>query len=165
LAFFRRGDDRPAPAPAPVDAGPPPEERPEVLAEETWKIIRQINAAAGRLPNRATVEARGITDTLRDIIGTSAVRPLDVYTLVALRGIVYDYLPTTLQRFLSLDRALHDVPRPSGKTPVQSLEEQLASLQDAADRVLEAIRAEDVDAVMTQGNFLQTKFTASDLDL
>lgn len=163
MALFRRGSDEPPPPP--VESGPPPEERPEVLAEETWKLIRLINSSAGKLPNGATVEARGVTDTLREIIATSAVRPLDVYTLVALKGIVYDYLPTTLHRFLSLDRSLHDVPRPTGTTPRQSLAEQLASLQDAADRVLEAVRAEDVDALMTQGNFLQTKFTASDLDL
>ena len=28
-----------------------------------------------------------------------------------------------------------------------------------------AVRAQDVDAVMTQGSFLRTKFTGSDLDL
>lgn len=164
MAFFRRSKDE-EPKPAPVDPGPPAEERPEVLGQETWKLIRTINAAAGRLPGSAVVEARGITDTLREIIGTSTVRPLDVYTLVALRGIVYDYLPTTLNTFLSLDPSLVGVPRPNGQTPLQSLDDQLTSLQDAADRVLEATRAQDVDAVMTQGNFLSTKFDRSDLDL
>lgn len=165
MAFFRRDKDEESPPPAPVDPGPPADERPEVLGAETWKLIRLVNASAGRLPGSAVVEARGITDTLRAIIATSAVRPLDVYTLVAVKGIVYDYLPTTLQTFLSLDPSLVDVPRPNGRTPLQSLDDQLASLQDAADRVLEAARAQDVDALMTQGNFLSTKFDRSDLDL
>lgn len=164
MALFRRGREA-EPAPAPVDPGPPADERPEVFADKTWELIRTINHAAGQLPTSAVVEARGVTDTLREIIATSAVRPLDVYTIVALKGIVYDYLPTTLQGFLSLDPSLRDVARPNGQTPLQSLDEQLSSLQDAADRVLEATRAQDVDAVMTQGNFLQTKFSRSDLDL
>ncbi len=164
MALFGRGRKE-EPKPAPVDPGPPAEERPEVLGDETWKLIRYVNESAGRLPGSAVVEARGITDTLREIIATSAVRPLDVYTLVAVKGIVYDYLPTTLQTFLSLEPSLVSVARPNGQTPLQSLDEQLASLQDAADRVLEAARAQDVDALMTQGNFLSTKFHRSDLDL
>jgi hypothetical protein len=165
MALFGRGRKDDAPKPAPVDAGPPPDETPEAFAGRTWDRIRFINASAGRLPTSAVVEARGVTDTLREIIATSAVRPLDVHTVVALKGIVDDYLPTTLQSFLALDPSLVEVVRPNGQTPLQSLDDQLASLQDAADRVLEATRAQDVDAVMTQGNFLQTKFSRSDLDL
>jgi hypothetical protein len=165
MALFGRGRKDDAPKPAPVDPAPPAEDDPHVIGNKIWEQIRFVNASAGQLPTSAVVEARGVTDTLREIVGTSQVRPLDVYTLVALRGIVYDYLPTTLRTYLSLDRSLVDVPRPNGQTPRQSLDEQLASLQDAADRVLEATRAQDVDAVMTQGNFLSTKFSRSDLDL
>ena len=164
MALFGRGREKQAP-PAPRDPGPPPEDTPEAFATRIWDQIRFVNRSAGQLPTSAVVEARGVTDTLREIIGTSAVRPLDVYTVVALRGIVDDYLPTTLQRFLALDPSLRGVAGPNGQTPLQSLDEQLASLQDAADRVLEATRSQDVDAVMTQGNFLQTKFSRSDLDL
>ena len=163
MALFRRKEEeRP---PAPPQEGPPADETPDAFAARTWVLVRRINEAAGQLPTSAVVEARGVTDTLREIVGTSAVRPLDVYTLVALKGIVDDYLPTTINGFLSLDPSLRDVARPNGQTPLQSLDEQLASLQDAADRVLEATRDQDVDAVMTQGNFLQTKFSRSDLDL
>ena len=43
--------------------------------------------------------------------------------------------------------------------------EQLDSLQPSADAVLVAAREQDVDALVSQGNFLRTKFTGSDLDL
>ena len=41
------------------------------------------------------------------------------------------------------------------------------SLANAPDnpRVLAAARSQDADALTTQGNFLRTKFTRSDLDL
>ena len=55
--------------------------------------------------------------------------------------------------------------RPSGRTPADSLLEQIDSLQTAADAILVAARAQDADALMTQGNFLRTKYSGSDLDL
>jgi hypothetical protein len=124
-----------------------------------------INANAGRLPLRAVVDARRITDVLAEIVDTSDVRPLDVYATISVRAAVTDYLPTTIRTFLAVDRDLVDVPRPSGTTPTQSLLEQLAALEGSALAVLEATQAQDVDALMTQGSFLRTKFSGSDLDL
>jgi hypothetical protein len=43
--------------------------------------------------------------------------------------------------------------------------EQLESLQLSADAVLVAAKAQDIDALVSQGNFLRTKFSGSDLDL
>ncbi len=57
------------------------------------------------------------------------------------------------------------MPRPSGRTPTGSLIEQLETLWASATDLLDAIRAQDADAMLTQGSFLRTKFTGSDLDL
>ncbi len=57
------------------------------------------------------------------------------------------------------------MPRPSGRTPVQSLAEQLEALLDAAADLLSATQAQDADALLSQGSFLRTKFSGSDLDL
>jgi hypothetical protein len=158
--WFRKVRDELAPGPVATS-----DETPEALLAATAGHVRFVNRHAGRLPGAAVVEARYVTDLLREIVETSRVRPLDIHTLVAVKGIVYDYLPTTLERYLALDPDVVDVRRPTGSTPRESLVEQLRSLRGAADHVLTASRSQDVDALMTQGSFLATKFTGSDLDL
>ena len=171
MTWFRRarGDDaRPPSAP---DAPPgattalDPDDSPAALRTALLRNIRSINASSGRLPNAAVVSARRVTDTIREIIDTSEVRPLDVYAVISVRATLEDYLPTTLRNYLAVDEALLETPRASGRTPRQSLLEQIAALQSSASAVLEAAQNSDVDALMTQGNFLRTKFSGSDLDL
>ncbi len=162
MAWFRRGEPTPPPPAAPApDAG----DSPEALRSAIATVNRMINASAGRLPLRAVVAARRITDVLAEVVDTSEVRPLDVYATISVRGAVADYLPTTLRTFLAVDKDLVDVQRPSGFTPTESLMEQLDALEGSAVAVLEAAQAQDVDALMTQGSFLRTKFTGSDLQL
>jgi hypothetical protein len=99
------------------------------------------------------------------VIDTSADHDLDIYAVVQINGVVDDYLPTTLRTYLNLDPSLAEQVGPSGRTPRAALIEQLDALQDAADDLLHAAQARDVDALVSQGNFLRTKFTGSDLDL
>ena len=84
---------------------------------------------------------------------------------LGVRGIVDDYLPTTVNAYLAVEAQLHDVPRASGDTPTESLLAQLAALQQSASSTLAATRSHDADALLTQGAFLRTKFSRSDLDL
>jgi hypothetical protein len=111
------------------------------------------------------VVSREITDRVREVIDTATGDHLDVYAVVQIKGIVGDYLPTTLRTYLNLDPRLTDQVGPSGRTPRAALREQLDSLAGAAGDLLRAAREHDVDALVTQGNFLQTKFSRSDLDL
>jgi hypothetical protein len=162
VAWFRRDPAPPPPATVPApDAG----DSPEALRTAIATMTRTINANAGRLPLRAVVAARRVTDVLAEIVDTTDVRPLDVYATISVRGAVTDYLPTTIRTFLAVDKDLVDVPRPSGFTPTESLLEQLEALEGSALAVLEATQAQDVDALMTQGSFLRTKFSGSDLEL
>jgi hypothetical protein len=162
VTLFRRGrrerpsDDSP---PAPSD------DDPAVLLGTLYNLTREINRQSGRLPGQSVVTARLITDIIREVVETSSVRPLDVYALVSVKGIINDYLPTSLAKFLALPESQTHEARPSGLTPAASLQEQLVSLHDAAGSVLVAAQAQDADALMTQGNFLTTKFSRSDLDL
>ncbi|GAB2476391.1 hypothetical protein [Jatrophihabitans fulvus] len=162
----RKDDDGSAAPPAPVDplSGTDPDDSPEKLLARQWELVRFINANAGKLPVDAVVVSRGITDTVREVI-EAADRDLDVYAIVSINGIVGDYLPTTLRTYLALDPALTERPGPTGRTPRAALREQLESLSSAADDLLQATHAHDVDALFTQGNFLRTKFSRSDLDL
>jgi len=165
MVLFRRGHadhEPPAPPPPPItDEG----DSPQALLGSLEDVIAFINHNAGRLPGVAVVNARQLIDTLRETINTSEVRPLDVYATLAVKASASDYLPTTLRSYLAVDSALLDTPRGSGGTPSQSLLEQLDALQLSASATLVAARNQDADALVTQGSFLRTKFTGSDLDL
>lgn len=160
--FFRRGQDEP---PAPTDAAGDEQDAPDKLQQRLWSLVQFVNANAGKLPVDGVVLAREITDTVREVIATSGERELDVYAIVSINGIVSDYLPTTLRAYLALDPAATDRAGPNGHTPRSALREQLESLADAAQEMLQATHAHDVDALFSQGNFLRTKYTRSDLDL
>jgi hypothetical protein len=138
---------------------------PDALRRRLWELVRFVNRNAGRLPIEALALARQVTDRVREVVEISTDRPLDVYAVIQINGIVGDYLPTTLRTYLALDPETVDRPDPAGRTPRAALLDQLAALDRAADDLYAATRAHDVDALFSQGNFLRTKFTGSDLDL
>lgn len=162
MTWFRRGNESPPPPSGPQDA---PADPLAALLQDVHQLVNLINRNAGRLPVEAVVAARRVTDLVRELIATAGERELDVYAEVAITGIVTDYLPTTLNAYLALDPELAEAARPSGRTPRESLIMQLDSLTESAADLLDATRSRDADAVLTQGNFLRTKFTRSDLDL
>jgi len=166
MSWLRRltGREEPEPTAEPpevTDVG----DSPEALRAAIADVVRLVNAHAGRMPTAAVVNARRITDVLAEIVDTSRLRPLDVYAVIAVRGTVTDYLPTTLRGYLAIDPALRDTPRASGQTATQALLAQLDVLHASTTATLDAARHQDVDALMTQGGFLRTKFSRSDLDL
>jgi hypothetical protein len=160
MALFRRREAQPAP-PAETE----PDDSPDALRRALTQLVAFINQNAGKLPGESVVAARQVTDTVRDVIDTSNDGELDVYAIISVKGIVNDYLPTTLRTYLALDPQVVDVRRPTGRTPKESLLDQIISLWAGAADVLTAAQAKDADALVSQGNFLQTKFTGSDLDL
>ena len=165
MAWFRRAvSDRSDGPPAPAAAAPD-SDTPAGLRTSLATIITVINAQAGHLPVAAVVRARRLTDTLGEIIDTSRVRPLDVYAVIAVRSTLKDYLPTTVQSYLAVDADRRQARSGSGPSPVDALLQQIDILQTSASATLLAVREDDVNALMTQGSFLETKFSRSDLDL
>ncbi len=162
MPIFRSGRDEQAAA---VIAPSPDEDSPTELLRAIFQANRFINQSSGRLPSEGVVNARRLTDTLREIVDTSQTRPLDVYATIAVRNILDDYLPTTLRTYLAVDADATQLMLPSGSSPVRSLIEQIAQMRTSALAVLAAARDQDANALITQGNFLKTKFTRSDLDL
>jgi hypothetical protein len=116
MTWFRRGRDE-SPPPEPEQD----EDAPEKLRLRLWELVQFINRSAGGLPIEAVVLSRQVTDTIREVIETSADRALDVYAVVQVNGIVNDYLPTTLRAYLNLDPAVTEQPGPSGRTPRSAL--------------------------------------------
>lgn len=151
--------------PRPSAPDPVAEDSPERLRERIAEMVRLINRNAGELPAAAVVRARLLTDTLGEIVDTTAIRPLDIYAVISVRNTLHDYLPTTVQRYLAVPAEAREVTRSSGGSPSESLLAQLDALGVSASSVLVASQNQDVDALMTQGSFLATKFSGSDLDL
>ena len=162
MAWFKRPE---AAASVVAALDPEPEDSPKALRAALADVNRLVNASAGRLPLAAVVAARRITDALGEVVDAAEVRPLDVYAVISVRATATDYLPTTVRSYLAVDDDLVDVPRASGRTPAESLLEQLDALETSALAVRDAAQHQDVDALMTQGSFLRTKFSRSDLEL
>ena len=162
MTWFRRANERAQEELSPQDD---PKDKPEALLASLFALIREVNANAGRLPVEGVVVARRVLDVVREVIETSSERELDVRAVVSIRGMLEDYLPTTLHAYLAIDPSVVDQQRPSGRTPAQSFIEQLDVLWASAMDLLEAARAHDADALLSQGSFLRTKFSGSDLDL
>jgi hypothetical protein len=174
VPWFGRSRSREVPAPPTSEADRTrladaldvdPGDSPGALRAGLADVVRFVNTSAGKLPAVSVVQARRLTDTLAEVIDTSEVRALDVYAVIAVRGTIEDYLPTTLRTYLAVDPGLLDTPRATGLTPRQSLHEQLEALRSSAAATLVAAREQDADALITQGSFLRTKFSGSDLDL
>lgn len=165
MALFWRNKSADATGREPSDDDDDPKDSPEQLLLRQRSLVQLINRNAGSLPVETVVISRGITDTILSVIDTASDRELDIYAIVSINGIVDDYLPTTLRAYLHLDPVLTERPNGSGRTPRAALRDQLDSLSSAADDLLEAAQRHDVDALFTQGNFLRTKFSRSDLDL
>lgn len=154
-SWFRRPrGPEPEPAPDP--------DSPEVLGAELAELVRLVNRSSGRLPVRAVVAARGVTDAVREILDCLADDAVpDVQAVLSVRGIVRDYLPTTIRSYLAVDLT----PAAASFDPAVQVTDQLDNLWAAATEVLTATRARDADDLLTQGTFLRTKFSRSDLDL
>lgn len=160
MAWFRRPQDTPPPPP------PEPEDTPSALAGRLAELVSFVNASAGRLPVAGVVAARRVTDVIAELLDGIAGEPTpDVTVVIAVRGMVDDYLPTTLRAYLALDPSVVGTARPTGGSPSEHLVEQLDELWLAGLDLLAAVRARDADRLVTQGNFLRTKFSRSDLDL
>lgn len=165
VSWIRRavqGDEPPRP---PAPDGLDEQDRPAALSAKIDNLVLHLNKHAGQLPAAAMVHARQLTDTLAAIVATAATRDLDIYAVITVRSTLDDYLPTTIRSYLAVPESQRDTPRASGLTPTQSLHDQIDALLTAALNVLEAAQRQDVDALMTQGAFLTTKFSGSDLDL
>lgn len=160
-SWFRRVQD----AAAPHRIGPAPDS-PTGLAVALDKLVDKINRSGGRLPVAALVVALDVTDIVDKLLESTRDDEVpDIEVILAVRGIVEDYLPTTLDRYLALDSVTADQVTANGTSPGDQVVEQLQALASAAGDVLAATRRRDADDLVTQGYFLRTKFTRSDLDL
>ncbi|AEI11173.1 hypothetical protein [Cellulomonas gilvus] len=159
-----RGESAEADDAAVTDAGAD-DESPQALRAGIDAVVRTINASGDDLPTAALANARHLTDTLTLLVDSAQLRPLDTGTALTVRAATQDYIPTTLRTYLALRPDLREAPGPDGATPMRSLVQQIATLQEGFTAILEARERRDADALAVQGQFLEAKFHRSDLDL
>ena len=99
---------------------------PEELAAALKRLVDRINRSSGRLPIAAVVAALDVTDIVDQLLATTLddLAP-DVEVILVVRGIVRDYLPTTLERYLALDPSTVNRLLVSGQRPSAQLGAQL----------------------------------------
>ncbi|GAB16491.1 hypothetical protein GOEFS_004_00060 [Gordonia effusa NBRC 100432] len=170
-SWFRRNRRGPERA-APPSATPPAdgttglgEDSPAELNRLVSELVWYVNAHAGHLPNQSVVTARYVCDLLSATIATSTTRELDVYAVISVRAIASDYLRTSVATYLAAAQTMAGSTTEGTDPNAALLDEQLNLLWDSAAEVFAAAKSRDLDALRTQGNFLRTKFSRSDLQL
>ena len=141
-----------------IEPDPPdddPDDEPDALRGRLAEAHRSVNRAAGRLPGAAVVNARWLLDTLREIV--DAAESLDIGSVVFLRGVLDDFLPTTLRTYLALG-----TPQPE---QTGALLDQIDTLQRSAAKERRDAMTRKAHEFAIQASFLTTKFSGSDLDL
>lgn len=166
--FRRRGEPEPAaPGAAPAAATGPDELT--ALRTSLRSTVARVNRSAGRLPEGVVPRVRAIEDLLVELLdheATTAWSTLTAQTRFSLSATVDDYLPTSISAYLALPPDFAATHRSAeGRSPAEELQEQLRTLYVAVQELAQAVYAGDAERLSTQGRFLDTKFSRSDLDL
>lgn len=167
LDWLRREPRAPAPSPG-SPAAAAPDDVPALRASLRGTVAL-VNRSADRLPDGAVPRVRAVEDQLRELLDheeSTAWSSLSGQAQYALSATVQDYLPTTVGAFLALPDGFASTHRnTAGRTPGEELLEQLRLLDDAVRDLVTAVYTGDAERLTTQGRFLDTKFSRSDLDL
>lgn len=133
----------------------------EMLAQQVRKLVDSV---ARGLPKEALDCLRSIQNTLSDLLprldelrdrGTISAK--DSFTVVET---VRRYLPDTLGAYLRLPRLYAQVQALSdGRTASQTLLDQLRVLDTSLKDVAKSAFAGDAETLVTNGQFLQSKFS------
>lgn len=115
------------------------------LPEEARRVLRQILDIVDELMPR-----------LKEM---EAVGAIQAQSRATLKMTVTRYLPDVVTGYLKLPPVYAASARVAeGKTPNQLLLEQLTLLQAHVEEIRSGVLSEDVDALLTNGRFLQQKF-------
>lgn len=152
----------PAPAPA-------PEDELATFRARLREIVVEVNAAADRLPVGVVPRVRAIEDVLVELLDHEEKTDwtsISAQARFSIGATISDYLPTSLKAYLALPPGFAESHRtPEGRSPGEELAEQLRLLALAVHELALAVYSGDAERLSTQGRFLDTKFSRSDLDL
>jgi hypothetical protein len=126
------------------------------IREHVEVLVRSIRKQVSK---EVLVKVESITNSILEILPnivdiTSADH--DIYTI---RQTALDYLPETLENYLSLPPAFRNLhPIKDGKTATQLLLEQLEILDREMKEIVEDFYRNDSQRLMAHGRFLEAKF-------
>ncbi|WP_446666458.1 hypothetical protein [Flexivirga sp. B27] len=132
------------------------------LLRKNQSLVLEINSSAGDLPTIGVVLARAVTDTIREVLTSGEADRLDIGVRVAINGTLTDYLPGSIRSYVGAVRAADP---DAEERATDALVEQLTTLRHSVEKLAEASRMRDMQALQVHGRFLETKFGESDLDL
>lgn len=167
--WLRRAFAPLAPAPGRASDGAPEPDDVDALRRSLRETVALVNRSADRLPVGVVPRVRAVEDVLTELLdhaqateGTS----VSAQSRYALAATVHDYLPTSVRTFLALPPEFAATYRtPAGLSPGEELAEQLRLLEGAVRDLALAVYSGDAERLSTQGRFLATKFSRSDLDV
>lgn len=122
-------------------------------------VDRAYQMTHGRLPADVQSRVAQIRQEIIELLPHTADFPVGSQDLYVLRRMAVDYLPTTLQAYLSLpssyatQRAIQ-----GGKTSLEVLREQLVLLDEKMDEIADAVHQRDSDRLLANGIFLEERF-------
>jgi hypothetical protein len=122
-----------------------------------------VSESQKRLPDDLAAKVAAIRATIVDLLPKVNQSTIDRRDLFALERTVSDYLPQTLDNYLTLPRAYansHVVQ--GGKTPQQLLSDQLDLIEEKMQEISEAVAKDDVGKLLAQGRFLEDRFGKHD---
>jgi hypothetical protein len=133
----------------------------EMMAQQVRKLVDSV---ARGLPKDALDRLHSIQATLTELLprlqelrDRGVLSAKDSFTVVET---VRRYLPDTLAAYLRLPRFYAQMqPLADGRTASQTLVEQLRMLDDSLKDVSKSAFAGDADTLVTNGKFLQQKFS------
>lgn len=132
------------------------------LQQQCQELILEINRSASQVPGIGMVLARAVTDTVTAILSSPDAQRLDITVRVAVHGVLTDYLPGSIRAYVGAVRSGGD---PARGRATDALVDQLTTLRQSVDRLAQASRERDLQALQVHGRFLQDKFGGSELDL
>jgi hypothetical protein len=122
-------------------------------------LNRIVDESQKRLPDELTAKVVAIQATILDILPKLPASTIDRQDLFALERTVSDYLPQTLDNYLTRPRAYansHVVS--NGKTAEQLLADQLDLIGEKMKEISDAVAKDDVGKLLAQGRFLEDRF-------
>jgi hypothetical protein len=115
--------------------------------------------AQQRLPDDLAAKVVAIQATILDILPRIDASNIDRQDLFALERTVSDYLPQTINNYLTLPRAYADSRAVAGgKTAKELLAGQLDLIEEKMQTISEAVAKDDVGKLLAQGRFLEERF-------
>jgi hypothetical protein len=126
-------------------------------------LNRIVSESGKRLPEELAAKVEAIQSTILDVLPKVSRSSIDRRDLFALERTVSDYLPQTIDNYLTLPRTYADGHAvQDGKTPKQLLADQLDLIEEKMREISDAVAKDDVDKLLAQGRFLEDRFGTSD---